>query len=66
MKNLTKQYLTNPDAVLLLFDCTNLDTFLKTKEWAEFISDKVSSKTIKYIIRNKIDRIDISVDGSEG
>jgi small GTP-binding protein len=49
-------YIYNSDAILLVYDTTNRDTWEKSKEWTNIIFKNAGARMPVFLIGNKIDR----------
>ena len=55
-RSLTKNYVNNSDAIVLVYDTTYADSLAGVKEWFEDIKEKVSlEQTIVVLLGNKCD-----------
>ena len=53
--SLTKNFFTNTDGILIIFDLTNKTSFTNIKNWIEDVKDKQGHKIKKIIVGNKAD-----------
>ena len=49
-------YIYNSDAILLVYDTTNKESWEKTKDWAKIVYKTAGAKMSVYLIGNKIDK----------
>ena len=57
-KNITKNYLQGANGIILVYDVTNKDSFVKLKIWLNDAQMNVSTETEMIIVGNKIDLIE--------
>ena len=44
--------------MILAYDVTNIETFDKLSIWMKNIQDKASSDVVKFLVANKVDKVD--------
>jgi len=64
-KSLIKLYYRNTNAILLVFDITNRNTFNNLNNWLDEINKNLPDYTVKILIGNKLDIKDKRVVSSE-
>ena len=64
-RSITQSYYKGAHGILLLFDITNLDSFLNVKQWISQIRENSPKEIILFIIGNKVDKSDRAVEYEE-
>ncbi|TGZ37455.1 hypothetical protein CRM22_011334 [Opisthorchis felineus] len=54
-RGLTRQYYRRADAVILVYDITNIQSFLSVRKWVQEVRDNTDEYTVLMILSNKID-----------
>ncbi|OON22562.1 Ras family protein [Opisthorchis viverrini] len=54
-RGLTRQYYRRADAVILVYDVTNIQSFLSVRKWVQEVRDNTDEYTVLMILSNKID-----------
>jgi small GTP-binding protein len=57
-QSITKTFYKKSDALFLLFDVTDENSFLKVEKWMKEIENNANKDTAVYLVGNKIDCID--------
>ena len=65
-RELTKQYITGLNGIILVFDLTGMETFGKVKDWFDSIKENTDvEKTVICLVGNKLDLKEKKVVNSE-
>ena len=56
----------NTEGTLLVYDCSNIESFELLNKWSSSINTTVKDNSIKYLICNKIDKPDRTIFEEEG
>ncbi|GAA50022.1 Ras and EF-hand domain-containing protein [Clonorchis sinensis] len=54
-RGLTRQYYRRADAVILVYDVTNTQSFLSVRKWVQEVRDNTDEYTVLMILSNKLD-----------
>ncbi len=67
LRIISRNYFRNPNAVLFCFDLTDLDSFLRIREWHASVREELDSRphVLKMLVGTKADRSDKLVSEAE-
>ena len=58
---MTKSYYKKSDGLILIYDVTDENSFLKVEKWIKEIENNANKNIIVYLVGNKIDLVDMRV-----
>jgi len=57
-RTITKSFYQQAHGILLVYDVTERESFIKLSEWIQSINEKADANIARYLVANKIDLID--------
>ena len=56
-RNMTSSYYRGADVILIMYDVTNMESFINVKQWIQDIDRYASENVLRILIGNKCDRL---------